>query len=560
VANAGAAGGLQPLAAAAALAGVVVGILLVALLNGYTRMFARVPLELTPPELSFKARGLIRQLGYAEPPADSTWGIAENAAALRVLRERDGSARRWHGLESGRPAVMYFWYRQSPQPLAQKSASLGVGFEGVPGRVTPADPPPTSPGMVSAYLDFQGRLIGFLAAPAETGAGPAPPDWDLLFREAGLDRKQFEEVAPAGAPPVYADARAAWTGVYPERPEIALRVEAAAYRGRPVFFHIGPGDRPAGLTGPGPPDLETRLVQWIIGVLIVAMLTVGGLLARYNLRLGRANRQGAFRLAVYFFAAYILAWAVAAKHVPTFFEEGEILSAMLGLALFEAVQLWLAYLALEPYVRRRWPGWVVSWNRLLAGRWRDPLVGRDLLLGVLFGAGLTVLAQLRILAPTWFGLAPLQEYAGLKDPLPSNAAYLVGLAQVGALLGAIEDLFAILVLVLVLRREWAALAAFVVIWSAPALGAEYPAVALPFEVLWMACSVWVLRRAGFLVYAVGAFAFCLLTWAPLTTDPGAWYAGPALTCMLLLLGLTVYGFVVSLGGRPLLGEKFFEGG
>jgi hypothetical protein len=39
--------------------------------------------------------------------------------------------------------------------------------------------------------------------------------------------------------------------------------------------------------------------------------------------------------------------------------------------------------ALEPYLRRRWPERIISWNRLLAGEFRDPLVGRDILIGSL---------------------------------------------------------------------------------------------------------------------------------------------------------------------------------
>jgi serine/threonine-protein kinase len=47
--------------------------------------------------------------------------------------------------------------------------------------------------------------------------------------------------------------------------------------------------------------------------------------------------------------------------------------------------IWALYIALEPYVRRRWPATLVSWSRLLAGRFRDPLVGRDVLVGCLAG-------------------------------------------------------------------------------------------------------------------------------------------------------------------------------
>jgi hypothetical protein len=37
-------------------------------------------------------------------------------------------------------------------------------------------------------------------------------------------------------------------------------------------------------------------------------------------------------------------------------------------------------MAIEPWVRRRWPKSILG--RLLAGSWRDPVVGRDVLLGV----------------------------------------------------------------------------------------------------------------------------------------------------------------------------------
>jgi serine/threonine-protein kinase len=45
--------------------------------------------------------------------------------------------------------------------------------------------------------------------------------------------------------------------------------------------------------------------------------------------------------------------------------------------------IWLIYLALEPFARKRWPVTLVSWGRLLSGNLRDPLIGRDLLIGVL---------------------------------------------------------------------------------------------------------------------------------------------------------------------------------
>ena len=43
-------------------------------------------------------------------------------------------------------------------------------------------------------------------------------------------------------------------------------------------------------------------------------------------------------------------------------------------------------MAVEPFARRTWPKLLISWQRLLNGRFRDPLVGRDVLLGGLVGA------------------------------------------------------------------------------------------------------------------------------------------------------------------------------
>ena len=41
-----------------------------------------------------------------------------------------------------------------------------------------------------------------------------------------------------------------------------------------------------------------------------------------------------------------------------------------------------AYLALEPWVRRRWPHAMITWARLLSGKWRDPVVCRDMLVAI----------------------------------------------------------------------------------------------------------------------------------------------------------------------------------
>ncbi len=59
--------------------------------------------------------------------------------------------------------------------------------------------------------------------------------------------------------------------------------------------------------------------------------------------------------------------------------------------VFLAAVFYIVYLAIEPYVRRHWPHAIISWSRLMAGRIRDPLVGRDTLYGVILGVVLGVI-------------------------------------------------------------------------------------------------------------------------------------------------------------------------
>ena len=186
-----------------------------------------------------------------------------------------------------------------------------------------------------------------------------------------------------------------------------MRIEAAAYRGKPVYFElIGPWTRPERMQ-PYQPTAGERVFLVIGIVLLLSMLVVGAMLARRNLRLGRGDRRGAFRLAAFVFAAWAVAWFFGAHHVPNLDEFG-LFVEFLAWGLFLSCFFWVLYIAMEPYVRRRWPATLVSWSRLLAGGFRDPLVGRDVLAGCLLGAFANALARLVWFVPSWLGYPPPQ--------------------------------------------------------------------------------------------------------------------------------------------------------
>ena len=387
MAAAGETEGLRPRAAALCLAAVVLGVLAIPALSGSRNALARVPVEKSPATLEDRARDLMLRLGPGKP-VDSEVGFRYDTDYLRWAAERDRSANRWDSLATGDPPLVGFWYRQSPRSLQGQNLS---------GRVSWTDPEPQA-GMAGASYDLQGRLLSFYVVTPQleqAAAAPAPaaePDWTPFFSEARLDPARFERVPPRWTPPFYADARAAWEGHWPSRPELPLRVEAAAYRGRPVWFEIkNAWTRPereqvSSLTaGPAPPPVALHPAAGRARLRL-------GLLAYHNISLGRGDRHGAFRLALALATLATLSWALRGHHVvePT----GEIagFARGAGMAVLVASLLWLFYLALEPYVRRLRPWTLVSWTRLLNGGIRDAVVGRDVLMGLAFGTGLTLVS------------------------------------------------------------------------------------------------------------------------------------------------------------------------
>jgi serine/threonine-protein kinase len=364
---------------------------------------------------------------------------------------------------------------------------------------------------------------------------------------------------------VFADARAAWDGPDPDRPADVLRIEAAAVRGRPVYFYRGPADEPDRFGRPTPRHTRTPLI--LVAVIMTSIFTAGSALAWHNWRRGRANPAGAARLAAYAFLLVQLAWASLATHVPSFYDELSTFAGQLGGAVVAGALLWVWYLALEPYVRRRWPWLMVSWNRLLAGRWRDPLVGRDLLLGGLLGVTTALLFQAQTLLPHWLGRAPPTPL-GIREDLLGQSVGLLAIGQLDALFTAQGQFFMLFVLVLLLRRSALAVAVAYALHvlmlllqgtttGSPAALVGYLPVAVPVAMTSAALVYVVLLRYGFLAHVAGLLFAVLLGISPLTTDLSAWYAGGGLVCALALVGLAVYGFVVVLSGRPLFGTGLF---
>ena len=134
--------------------------------------------------------------------------------------------------------------------------------------------------------------------------------------------------------------------------------------------------------------VDLAAAEVAIWAVFVSIFAGAGVLARYNLRLGRGDRKGAKRLAILVVCLSVLSGMLRAHHVPIAVAELEWLLFTAGLALLWGGFVWLIYIGLEPHLRRVWPRALISWTRLLSGQVRDPLVGRDVLIGMFVGVTL----------------------------------------------------------------------------------------------------------------------------------------------------------------------------
>jgi len=562
VAASGETEGLRPVVAWVLLAGVIVLVTAAILLSAQTKLYRRVPLETPPDALAQRARDILQNVGYSEPPVDTAMGFYEGNDFLRYIEEHDKSKTRWDHLETG---AFVFWYRGSPRPLHSHSSSPD---EPILGSVWTDDPALDVSGMTLVQLNPRGRLTQLVAVPPQVekppGAEPSPhgaPEWALLFSAAGLDLSKWPPAQPMWTPPVYSNARAAWTGSLAERPDLPMRIEAAAYHGKPVYFElVGPWTRPERMQ-PYQPTGAERLSFVMFIVLSLSVLAASAMFARRNLRLGRGDRRGAFRLAVFVFAGWAVAACFGAHHALTFDEFG-LFVMFLSVGLLFFCFSWVLYIALEPYVRRRWPATLVSWSRLLAGGFRDPLVGRDVLVGCLLGAFSIVLVRLGWFVPAWLGHPPLQPYTGPEWQFLGASMIIADISTrlIGAPFFWLAALFVLFLFRALLRKEWAAALAWVLLFTVfrPPGADQFAPVVLVTGLITTSLNVFLLIRFGLLAVVAAEVFNNFLGSFPLTTQGSVWYASMSLAGILLMAAMALYAFYTSLGGRPVFGGAVLE--
>lgn len=570
------------------LVGVLLGVLFVAWAN--THLVGRTVLGSmwTPGELRAQATSIVERMGMPGEPVHRAEGFAGPRLLPRSLGDEGFDA----GWTLGAPDRVdgSYWFRASAEELLP--IEPGAGFGG-PLRTRFEDPPPLGGDGLRMLLSTEGELLyldttvsgGVLGEPRARLQGDEPGfDWDLLLAETGIDADRLAQTDAELEPPRFADQRIAWEvlpeiGGTPGGPagDGRTRIEAAARNGVPVLFvvlhregAVGPGDEvvdgggtldgdatalgsDGGSTGPdvdaasaiveGGPELSFLIATWLFILMNLAAIGV----AWRNTRLGRVNMRGATRLASLVLVISMLVWLFGATHARTL--EGKIgrLLNEFGTSGTLAAMVWCWHLGLEPYVRRIRPRAMITWSRLMRGRFRDPFVGQSMLIGAAVGV---VLAIVFVIEDTWLLDSEDSRFAGpglgtLTDLLSARAflsSLLIG--PLSAVLTATRTLMYLVIARALVRREIPAIVlTFALLVGEGAL--YHPE---PIWGVWTAGVVhgglllWVLVRYGMTAACTAYLVYDLLLAMPVVLDPSPWYARASLPVALGVIGLALHAY------------------
>jgi serine/threonine protein kinase len=556
VAAAGEDSGLTPKIAVPCIAALLVGMALIVVLGVKESGLERMRLDNGSEVLAQKSRETIAKLGYTNRPADSARGFSYDGDLLDYVEKNDKPHPNWDAIIAERSPVLSYWYRESPEPMRAVHFSQISLTPGIIGR---DDPPSLVSGMITIRLDPEGRLLGFLAVPPEKDSSSPPPqavDWSGAFAAAELDPSKLHPVAPIWTVPVATDSRTAWEGIWPGTQRV-LHVEAGAFHGKAVYFNLmGPWTQPT--RSVPPPGTTADRASSALGVFLALSLLAGGMaLAYHNYAKGKGDRRGAWRLAMGVMALEILICLFRAHLV--FGQEGfSVLILAMSTGFFMSALMWMLYMALEPYVRRHWPQTIISWTRLLDGRVKDPLVGRDLLSGTLLGAAWVLVFEFGYRYSLRAGSQPLfgstEIFLGLRQTISYGLTTIVS-----SILGALIFFLVLVMLRVFLRNRWLAAAAFVVIFAMPKiLGSTHRMTDTIAWLLIYGIAAVAVVRFGLIVLATGTFMANALLNLPYTFNFANWYALNSYLILVVFVAIGVWGFYTSLAGQKLLKQDLFD--
>jgi hypothetical protein len=536
---------MRPAVAVACVAFVVAGLALLAGVSPRASLLGRLGAGKPPEVLVDRAEEIAARLGHDGPAVDRAWRYGTYGDVWEWLTDAEAPARRAL-LKEGGPTYLHFWYRQSPSRFEPRNRGS---------IVTSDDPPLTQGDMLRVQLDMEGNLRSYFSIPRrqaeETQTSARAPDWTPALNAAGLEGAKLAPGVPKWNPPVFADTRAAWDGIWPGT-DVPLRIEAGGLGGRIVWFVVaGPWAKPDAVDV-GQPKGALRIGLILNYVFIFSALTAAGLVARANLKAGRGDRRGAMRVGLGIATITALAAWLEADHVADVVTEWVTLQSAVAFGLFYGGFVWVLYLAVEPFVRRRAPNSLIGWTRLIHGRWRDPRVGRDVLVGAVAGMALMMCLNATYFIADALKLVGPEPYRTDLGTLLGARYILISLLEIplSATASALVLLFFFSLGYMGFKQVWPGRLIFFSITALMTFlfrGGGNPIVTALFALAAAAILTAVYAKFGVLAaLALQAFSGWPL---PVTLDLTAWYAPTMLLAtVVLLLGVVALSAWTAVGG------------
>ena len=201
----------------------------------------------------------------------------------------------------------------------------------------------------------------------------------------------------------------------------------------------------------------------------------------------------------------------------------------------------------------------------MAGDFRDPLVGRDILVGGLLGLCSAVVDYLTMLLQQRSGIASAPYMREFTPDLLSGVETIVAhlfFPLSFLIFMTVLFSFVLLILLSVLRKKSLALAGlwlFVVVPNLPSLLGSGDWIAFIGPALFAGLTTIAIARFGLLGLYTFVIFKSLSFLHPITSDLSSWYAKNTIFVFVVLMSLAIYGFYTSLAGKRLLKGKLLEG-
>ena len=320
-----------------------------------------------PEHLKVVARQVVAKLGYEQDGGDDASGFAAPYAVS-------------HGI----PDQFQYWYRHSPTPIV---VTESFGSEIVYSQVKLRSPAWANGEVGVRLAPETGKLRWFRAKPIVDSFHEVPQQTKELDPVAmGLTEDvvgfDFSKLSVSTdrqmLPEDYASDTKTWHGHWPETGEdffVCVGVtgnHVSYFEVRRTTTEVTADVQENAMDSPG------------LVLVMVAWWGAAALMLR-NLALGHGDRKGAFRLAVFWMSAVFLIWLCQAHHVPSMSGEWTHFVNFVHIAGGSAFVMCTLYLAVEPFVRRKWPELLIGWTSVLQGSPLNPRVGHEILVGLAAG-------------------------------------------------------------------------------------------------------------------------------------------------------------------------------